>query len=60
MKWHFTLGLFLLMLTSFSVQGQIPCQYRLDLADSFGDGWNGSILTINVNGIPTDIHPQQL
>lgn len=53
MKWHFTLGLFLLMLTSFSVQGQIPCQYRLDLADSFGDGWNGSSLTINVNGIPT-------
>jgi|APTNR8051073442_1049403.scaffolds.fasta_scaffold00288_30 hypothetical protein len=53
MKWHFTLGLFLLMLTSFGVQGQVSCQYRLDLADSFGDGWNGSTLTVNVNGVAT-------
>ncbi|NUO02156.1 MAG: T9SS type A sorting domain-containing protein [Saprospiraceae bacterium] len=53
MKWHFTLGLFLLMLTSFSAQGQLSCQYRLDLFDSFGDGWNGSTLTININGTNT-------
>lgn len=53
MKWHFTLGLFLFMLTSFSVQGQLACQYRLDLFDSFGDGWNGSTLTININGTNT-------
>jgi len=53
MKWHFTLGLFLVMLTSFSVHGQMSCQYTLDLYDSFGDGWNGSTLTININGSPT-------
>jgi len=53
MKWHFTLGLFLLMLTSFSAGGQVSCQYRLDLFDSFGDGWNGATLTININGNST-------
>jgi hypothetical protein len=28
MKWHFTLGVFLFLLTSFGVQGQVSCQYR--------------------------------
>lgn len=53
MKWHFTLGLFLFMLTSFSLHGQVACEYRLDLFDSFGDGWNNSTLTVNVNGVAT-------
>ncbi len=53
MKWHFTLGLFLFMMTSVGLQGQISCQYRLDLFDSFGDGWNGASLTITINGTPT-------
>jgi hypothetical protein len=30
------------------------CAYTLNLFDSFGDGWNGSILTITHNGISTD------
>ena len=30
------------------------CTYTLELFDSFGDGWNGSVLTISVNGISTD------
>lgn len=30
------------------------CTYQLELFDSFGDGWNGSTLTINHNGNATD------
>ena len=30
------------------------CYYTLELFDSFGDGWNGSVLTANVNGVSTD------
>lgn len=29
------------------------CYYTLQLFDSFGDGWNGSVLTITVNGVST-------
>lgn len=29
------------------------CYYTLQLFDTFGDGWNGSVLTITVNGIST-------
>lgn len=28
-----------------------PCEYTLDMADSFGDGWNGGALTATVNGV---------
>ncbi|MEM6964076.1 MAG: fibronectin type III domain-containing protein [Bacteroidota bacterium] len=31
-----------------------PCEYTLELFDSFGDGWNGSILTATVGCISTD------
>ncbi|MBR9919851.1 MAG: T9SS type A sorting domain-containing protein [Bacteroidetes bacterium] len=31
-----------------------PCEYTLNLFDSFGDGWNGSFLTVTVNGVSTD------
>ncbi len=30
------------------------CQFTLQLFDSFGDGWNGSFLTLDVNGVKTD------
>ncbi len=30
------------------------CSYTLNLFDSFGDGWNGSILTVTHNGVSTD------
>ncbi|MEM6397112.1 MAG: T9SS type A sorting domain-containing protein [Bacteroidota bacterium] len=30
------------------------CQYQLQFFDSFGDGWNGGILTVHLNGVPTD------
>jgi len=29
------------------------CNYTLNLYDSYGDGWNGSILTVTVNGVST-------
>ncbi|RMG83489.1 MAG: hypothetical protein D6714_09595, partial [Bacteroidetes bacterium] len=32
----------------------MSCEYRLELSDSYGDGWNGSILTVTVAGISTD------
>ncbi len=32
----------------------MDCDYTLDLFDSFGDGWNGSILTVTVGGVSTD------
>ncbi len=31
----------------------VTCDYTLELFDSFGDGWNGSTLTVNVNGVET-------
>ena len=29
------------------------CFYTLELNDSFGDGWNGSLLTVTINGVTT-------
>jgi len=31
-----------------------PCTYTLELFDSFGDGWNGSVLTVTHNGVSTN------
>ncbi len=48
---HF-FGVFLLLgvfATSLSAQ----CTYTLNLFDSFGDGWNGSELTVTINGTAT-------
>jgi len=28
------------------------CSYTLDMADSFGDGWDGASIDININGLP--------
>ncbi len=30
------------------------CAYTLEMLDSFGDGWNGSSVTITINGITTE------
>lgn len=40
----------LLLLLRFSTHAQ--CLYTLEMLDSYGDGWNGGILTITVNGTP--------
>lgn len=31
-----------------------PCTYTIELFDSFGDGWNGAFLTVEVGGVATD------
>ena len=49
---HF-FGVFLLLgvfATSLSAQ----CTYTINLFDSFGDGWNGSELTVTINGMATN------
>ncbi len=53
-----------LLFTSLNVQGNTSfdnppplvdtCYYTLELFDSFGDGWNGSVLTITTSGVSTD------
>ncbi len=40
-----------LMLTGSSLSAQ--CFYNLQLFDSFGDGWNGASVTVNLNGTST-------
>lgn len=46
MKYLFSL----LLLLSFSQLGWSQCTYVIDMQDSFGDGWNGASLDVNVNG----------
>lgn len=45
----------LLMLFSLAIilAGNVKsqCTYRVDLYDSFGDGWQGGLLTVKVNGV---------
>ncbi|HRH39127.1 MAG TPA: proprotein convertase P-domain-containing protein, partial [Flavobacteriales bacterium] len=31
-----------------------PCDYTLELLDSFGDGWDGASLTVVINGVSTN------
>jgi len=38
----------------FTTTFENPCNYTIQLYDSFGDGWNGSILNVSVGGISTD------
>jgi len=42
-----------LLLSGWQVSAQVSCQYNLQLYDSFGDGWNGAVLTVNVGGTTT-------
>jgi hypothetical protein len=48
--WTSLLFLFL----GLQIGGAQTCTYTLELFDSFGDGWNGSVLTITINGTMTD------
>lgn len=41
-------------MTDFSVSTGDPCTYTLQLFDSFGDGWNGSSLSVTINGQTTN------
>ncbi len=41
-------------LLSFATFSQAQCTYTLELFDSFGDGWNGSNLDVDVNGTVTN------
>jgi parallel beta-helix repeat protein len=40
----------LLLLLSFCFSASSQCTYVIDLQDSFGDGWNGASLDVNING----------
>ncbi len=35
------------------LKSQVTCTYTIDMFDSFGDGWNGHILTVTSNGVVT-------
>lgn len=55
MNWKLTLKLLLAFLIGSNVvSAQLSCEYFLLLEDSWGDGWNGAVLTITVNGESTD------
>jgi hypothetical protein len=47
-------GIFLsLFLTLFITHnGYSQCNHQIDLYDTWGDGWNGATVTVNVNGVP--------
>jgi|GEM_PF-236718 len=42
------------VVNSFTSTLNNPCDYTIELFDSFGDGWNGSVLNVTVGGISTD------
>ncbi|MFK8006229.1 MAG: fibronectin type III domain-containing protein [Saprospiraceae bacterium] len=42
------------VVNSFNTTFNNPCDYTIELFDSFGDGWNGSILNVTVGNISTD------
>lgn len=42
------------VINSFNTTFNNPCDYTIELFDSFGDGWNGSILNVTVGSISTD------
>lgn len=42
------------VVNAFSTTFDNPCDYTLELFDSFGDGWNGSVLSVTVGSITTD------
>jgi hypothetical protein len=41
-------------MTDFPYTGGPPCIYSLNMYDSFGDGWNGSFLTVTTGGTSTN------
>ncbi len=53
LKFYLLTALFLISL-GFSAQAQLNCNYRLEMYDSFGDGWNGANIDVNVGGTVTN------
>ncbi len=55
MKLASTLGFLLLFLClGVTLRAQaVACEYTLEMFDSFGDGWNGATLTVNIGGQST-------
>jgi hypothetical protein len=55
MNWKLTLKLLPFFFFGLNAAtAQVSCEYRLFLEDTFGDGWNGAVLTVTVNGVSTD------
>ncbi|GJM34995.1 MAG: hypothetical protein DHS20C18_39960 [Saprospiraceae bacterium] len=50
MKWTSTLFAIIGLLWAGIANAQVSCEYTLELSDTFGDGWNGSSLTVTANG----------
>lgn len=42
-----------LLLLGWRANAQISCEYTLQLFDTFGDGWNGASISVNVDGVST-------
>lgn len=43
-----------LALTANVVDASQTCDYFLEMDDTFGDGWNGAVFSLSVNGVTTD------
>ncbi len=41
------------LLLAVAAAGQATCNYTINMFDSFGDGWNGGMLTVVSNGVTT-------
>jgi hypothetical protein len=55
MKWTNTIFSVLLFFTGlFVANAQVTCEFTLELSDSFGDGWNGASLDIELDGVTTN------
>jgi hypothetical protein len=53
MKKIISLSIFFVILSFTSSTLSAQCTYTLDMYDSWGDGWNGGFITININGVAT-------
>ncbi|MFO8086394.1 MAG: hypothetical protein R6T91_01135, partial [Bacteroidales bacterium] len=40
------------LLLTISITSWAQCTHTLEMFDSYGDGWNGASVTVNVNGSP--------
>lgn len=55
MKWTNTLFSVLLFFAGMGVShAQVTCEFTLELHDTFGDGWNGASLDIELDGVTTN------
>ncbi len=48
-----TLPLVAALFLALGAAGQVNCSYTIKMYDSFGDGWNGGLLTVVSNGVTT-------